>query len=424
MKGLLKKIPQDIKRILNTISARAQARRVRAYVVGGMVRDILLGRSNADIDIVVEGNAIELAQEIASQHSLPCRSHQIFGTAVVTMQGHKIDFVTARRESYAHPGALPVVEPATLREDLFRRDFTINAMAISINAGDYGTLIDFYGGRLDLKKGVLRVLHDASFRDDATRILRCMRFACRFRFRIEKHTQSLLRHAVRDGMVRTIHPHRMRDELMLHMHEQQPYRCLRLVSRVCGLEFIHPHLRLNQRDSRLFGGIGRAGMWYHGHAGCVRRLDMGVVYLTALLIRLPIKEINKVLAEFDFSRGVRLRVVSAKVNTALPGMLRKTTMPHAVYRICERISFETLLYFYAAVSSPAVRQRIRMFLIQLAARKLKIKGADLQKLGLAPAQWYSAILDGVLDAVIARGLTTKKQELVEAQRVYEYLAKR
>jgi tRNA nucleotidyltransferase (CCA-adding enzyme) len=160
------------------------------YLVGGAVRDLLLGRGRADIDLVVEGDAAALATQLGAE----VVAHERFATAKVRLDGHEVDIAGARAESYPHPGALPVVEPAEgIEADLARRDFTINAMAIPLD--DEARLIDPHEGRADLKAGRLRVLHRRSFEDDPTRALRAARYAARFGFELEPETAALLREA-------------------------------------------------------------------------------------------------------------------------------------------------------------------------------------------------------------------------------------
>ena len=170
---------------LETVRAAAKQ---PVYLVGGAVRDLLLGRGRADIDLLVEGDATALAAELGGANS----EHDRFGTVKVEVEGHEVDIVGARTETYERPGALPVVTPAeSIEKDLARRDFTINAMAIPLQGE--ARLIDPYGGRSDLEAGLLRVLHDGSFVDDPTRAVRAARYASRFGFRLEPHTEELLR---------------------------------------------------------------------------------------------------------------------------------------------------------------------------------------------------------------------------------------
>jgi tRNA nucleotidyltransferase (CCA-adding enzyme) len=160
-----------------------------AYLVGGAVRDLLLGADRANLDVAVEGDPLALAKRLGE----PPRVHERFGTITTAVDGVPLDIATARREAYSRPGALPEVEPANLFDDLKRRDFTVNAMAVPLHR-EVG-LIDPHGGLDDLRTGLLRVLHDASFVDDPTRALRAARYAARFGFRLEPDTARLLRAA-------------------------------------------------------------------------------------------------------------------------------------------------------------------------------------------------------------------------------------
>ncbi|GAI24807.1 unnamed protein product, partial [marine sediment metagenome] len=166
---------------------------MRAYVVGGFVRDLLLGIENLDIDIVVEGKGIILAQKLGKELKGEVKKFPEFGTAAVMLpDGFKIDVATARSEFYEYPAALPRVEFASLKQDLYRRDFTINSMAVRLNKKGLGDLIDFYGGERDLKKKVVRVLYNLSFVEDPTRIFRAIRFEQRYGFQIDSQTRGFI----------------------------------------------------------------------------------------------------------------------------------------------------------------------------------------------------------------------------------------
>jgi tRNA nucleotidyltransferase (CCA-adding enzyme) len=183
-------LAEALQRVYPELDAVHEAATEPVYLVGGAVRDLLLGRGRADIDIVVEGDAAALASRLGAE----IVSHDRFATAKVSLDGHEVDIAAARTESYPHPGSLPVVEPAALIEaDLARRDFTINAMAIPLGAE--AGLIDPHGGRVDLAAELLRVLHPGSFVDDPTRALRAARYASRFGFGLEPETEALLRGA-------------------------------------------------------------------------------------------------------------------------------------------------------------------------------------------------------------------------------------
>jgi tRNA nucleotidyltransferase (CCA-adding enzyme) len=168
---------------------REAAGDVSVYLVGGAVRDLLLGRERTDLDIVVEGDAAALGRKLGGE----VRAHERFATATAMLDGLEVDLATARSETYPHPGALPEVRPAAIGEDLARRDFTVNAMAVPLMGGP--ELIDPHGGVRDLDQGLLRVLHERSFVDDPTRALRAARYAARYGFRLQEETEMLLRAA-------------------------------------------------------------------------------------------------------------------------------------------------------------------------------------------------------------------------------------
>ncbi len=190
---LHKRLPGDMRRALGIAVAAAERRSVGLYLVGGAVRDLLMNAGHVDIDLVVEGDAIALADAVGKKLRARVVKHPRFGTASLLTEGARLDFAGARTESYLRPGALPAVQPSDLLEDLARRDFTINAMALRLAGGRLGELIDPHNGQRDVDKRTLRVLHDDSFQDDATRILRAVRYAGRLRFRLQRRTDALLR---------------------------------------------------------------------------------------------------------------------------------------------------------------------------------------------------------------------------------------
>ena len=215
------------------------------YLVGGIVRDLLLGQANRafDLDIVVEGDAVRLAGEFAEKVNERLIVHLMFNTAKIESGKWTIDIAMARTETYAMPGALPVVTSGTLKTDLFRRDFTINAMAISLNPDNYGELIDLYGGLKDLNSKSIRVLHDKSFIDDATRIWRAVRYEQRLGFHIEPETLSLLKRDI--PLMKTVGGYRLRREMELVLKEKEPEKALLRADELGVLNALHPSLKVD-----------------------------------------------------------------------------------------------------------------------------------------------------------------------------------
>ncbi|MDN5326676.1 MAG: hypothetical protein PWP41_1372 [Moorella sp. (in: firmicutes)] len=194
----------------------------RVYLVGGTIRDLLLGRPDVDLDLVVEGNGLLLARELARQLGGRLVYHERFLTATIYWAGERVDVVTARQEYYPRPGALPEVDAATLAEDLARRDFSINAMALPLTAREMGELRDPFNGRADLAAGKIRVLHQASFRDDPTRILRGVRLGTRLHFQLAGETRELAREALAAGYLELVSPRRFWQEFILLLKEPRP----------------------------------------------------------------------------------------------------------------------------------------------------------------------------------------------------------
>ncbi|HEX78629.1 MAG TPA: CCA tRNA nucleotidyltransferase, partial [Dehalococcoidia bacterium] len=243
--NLLKKMEEqlsaEIAGFLRDAGRLADGRNEKLYLVGGAVRDLLLGNTNLDIDLVVEGDAIALAGELFDVDAGKITVHRQFNTGKFDWHGWSIDIASARKESYAHPGALPTVKPGSLDDDLHRRDFTINAMAISLSPGSYGRLIDPYSGQKDIEDKKIRILHQKSFIDDSTRIWRGLRYEQRLDFRLEPETLRLLKWDI--PMVDTVSGDRIRYELECIFKEELPEKVLRRADELGILKKISPSLK-------------------------------------------------------------------------------------------------------------------------------------------------------------------------------------
>ena len=248
--------------LLKAIGRYAENDGVVAYLAGCFVRDLILKRCNLDVDIVIEGDALSFARELAGIYDASLVTYKQFGTATLILPGGmKIDVATSRREIYTESGALPVVRPGSIQEDLFRRDFTINAMAICLNAKRFGALVDEYNGFDDLKKKTIRILHPQSFMDDPTRILRAVRFEQRFHFKIEKETLSRLKSALKADAVSLVKPPRYFEEFKKILIEENPQLSLKRLCELKALGFlgfkkknftkIFPAIKKNSTESGL-----------------------------------------------------------------------------------------------------------------------------------------------------------------------------
>ena len=231
-----------------------------AYLVGGAVRDLLRGADAVDLDVTMEGDAVAAARTIAERLGGTAAEHDRFGTATVAAPPLTVDLATTRRESYAQPGALPDVEPAPLADDLVRRDFTVNAMAAGLSGDDLGVLHDPHGGRQDLEARVIRVLHERSFLDDPTRLLRAIRYEARLGGTLDPRTEELAREAIAAGAMRTVSGKRLRDELLDLLREDEMPAAIR---RLCQLRLdraLYPNFLCNaDRAASAALGAGQVG---------------------------------------------------------------------------------------------------------------------------------------------------------------------
>jgi len=422
LKNKLEKLPLFVKEKLLLSSQIASRLNYKIYLVGGIVRDLILGRKNLDLDIVVEGNAVKLAEKIAQASSSQFRAHKFFGTATVFFDKFKIDFATARKESYPKKGALPRVSFSNLKDDLFRRDFTINTLAVSLNKENYGKLIDFYNGLSDLKKGLIRVLHEESFLDDPTRIFRAIRFEQRFKFSIEKNTLFLLKEARERKALSWIDEHRIRNEIFLILKEENPYPYLRRINELLGFSFLDPDLKyLKKKDLLLLRRIKKAIKFYYQFS-FLPPLNIPIVYLLGIFNSLPLLKIFVKLPIFLKNFG--LKKIERKImeqtfyyRDKIKRLKSEKLDKVKIYQIFKPLSCESIVFYYAYFKDRKIRKAIRIYFTELFSLKLLTKGEDLKRLGIRPFKKYGEYLEKLLYQKIKLGLKTKEEELNELKRL-------
>ncbi len=252
--NLNRALPAAARKALAAIVQDAQGEALAIYLVGGSVRDLLLNRPTLDVDLTLEGDAPALARRVAiGLVDVRCIVHSAFGTATLKGDNFRLDVATARVETYERPGALPSVHPGSLQDDLSRRDFTVNAMALALTGDQRGAITDPFNGKSDLEAGLLRVLHEASFRDDATRILRAARYGSRLSFRLESKTMRWLKRDV--TYLQAISGPRIREELARLWREPQPERILLRLSELGALQAIHHTLSFDGSQAEAFGKL-------------------------------------------------------------------------------------------------------------------------------------------------------------------------
>ena len=425
MKEYLERLLKEIRDLINLASDIAGRNNMSAYLVGGFVRDLILGVKNLDLDILVEGDGIRFAEIFSEAKKAEVVRHIRFGTATVILNDHlKVDIATARREYYPQPAHLPVVAFGTLKDDLIRRDFTINAMAININRQNFGSFIDFFGGKADLFHKKIRVLHNLSFIDDPTRILRAIRFEQRYNFRIEEETLKLLKEAVNSEMLEKVQPQRLRDELILILKEERPLKELRRIEELTGFNFISPGLSLSKKAVAFLKSIEQQIAWFRKNCPKHRRMDTWLIYLIGLIGALNINSIKLICKRFAFRKGEEKRILTYKEFS--PKFMRKLSCrkikPSKIFNLLQPLSYEVIILLKAKYSrrsrDPALAgknkniiRHIKDFLQSYNGRRLYISGEDLRRLGLAPGPYYQKFFRCVLNAKVDGMVKTKKEEL-------------
>ncbi len=386
------RLPPPIRRLLEVIGREGDQRKVSVYLVGGVVRDLLLNEQNFDLDIMVEGDGIQFARHVGKILGGRVNSYKRFETAVVVLPGgRKIDVATARAEYYESPGAFPKVEHGSIKMDLFRRDFTVNALALQLNREKFGTLHDFFGGQKDLEDGRIRVLHNLSFVEDPTRVFRAIRFEARLNFRLGEVTHRLIKDAVAKDLLDYIVGPRLYAELVLILRERNPLPALARLRELDLLKYIHPKMRVTRTVLRIFRKVKERLEMFEGKGEC----DQACFYLAALAESLGPRQQENLME--------RLAVPPRPRNMIL-GLLREG---HAVQKIVEGAqeltagevwerlaSFPLPAVFYAwsRTTRRHASSALRTFLLESVHVTACLRGKDLKKMGYPPGPSYRVML--------------------------------
>jgi tRNA nucleotidyltransferase (CCA-adding enzyme) len=414
VKGLLQsRLPTRLLTVLEEAGQLADRGPVPLYVVGGCVRDLLLGIENLDLDLVVEGDGIAFARTLGDRLHARVKVHERFGTAILLLaDGFKLDVATARTEYYEYPTALPTVEQGSIKKDLYRRDFTINALAVRLNGKGFGDVLDFYGGQRDLNDKVIRVLHGLSFVEDPTRVFRAIRFETRFGFHLGKDTAALIAGAVKMNLFQRLSGHRLLEELKLLFSEREPKQAVKRLAKFDLLRFIHPKLSWSDRLDKLLAALDEAVDWYR-LLYLDRKMDVWLVYMMGLLEVLPERAVKDLLKRFPFSEQEATRIKMARVgchNMIRRLASKRSLKPSEVYHLLSGLSDETLLILMAKSKGETVKRQVSAFLTTYQHVKPILTGSDLKAMGLKPGPKFKQILDRLLDARLNGEVKTEAEE--------------
>lgn len=424
------RLPESLQTLLATVQTLADQLDVSAFLVGGFVRDLLMNIPNFDLDFVIEGDGMLFGKTLAGELSAEWTIHERFGTVSIKVpptlklpQMHHLDVATARTEYYEYPTALPTVERSSIKKDLYRRDFTINALAIRVNRTP-GELLDFFGGRRDIKDKVVRVLHSLSFVEDPTRVFRAIRFEQRFGFRVSKETEQFIRQAQTMDLFQRLSGSRLGNELIHMLEEPDPVSGIRRLETFRLLPFIHPKLHMKAPVQDMFDAIELMLSWFTVAQPEIP-IKRWIIYGMAWFESLEQAELTKTWKRLGFPQGqikTAGKFLTAQ-STLIRTLNRKHLAPSEAYGLLADWPQEHLIFLMAKTrlkpSTRAAMERVRAFLSTWQHLSIGLTGHDLESMGLSKGPAYAYILDKVFHAKLDGMVDTEEDEYRLAKTLVE-----
>ena len=428
---IIRSLSTDRINFLHLIAKHANNKKMSVYIVGGFVRDLIAERPGLDFDIVVEGDAIELAKSLQSKYKGKISTHKRFGTAkwiIKTNQDliidcspdlkaiisielpESIDFISARTEFYNYPTALPQVERSSIKLDLHRRDFSINTLALRLDGQHFGELYDYWGGLKDLNEGIIRVLHSLSFVDDPTRLIRAIRFEQRFAFLIEPRTLQLLTEAL--DLLKQVSGDRIRHELNLILQEADPKPALLRLEELKITKNIHPGLSINEQITDQIKVILNSQVpdfWRFATTTVKDCKSIEILYITWFMnFESDYRSICK---RLRMSARVMEGITKAiEFKKYLAGLIYKK--PSELTEIFDSIPQEVLYIYYQLADDPKIKEIIQTYFSHWKLVKPFTSGTDLLTLGIKPGPIYRNILKSLRDLWLDGSVTNIDQESI------------
>ncbi|GAK59467.1 polynucleotide adenylyltransferase region [Candidatus Vecturithrix granuli] len=416
------RLPEHVVTLLRDIGDLGDELGYAVYVVGGFVRDLILrAEENLDVDVVIEGDGIRFAKALSKRWGARVRIHRKFCTAVVIFpDGFKIDVATARTEHYEYPAAMPIITLGSIRLDLLRRDFTVNALAIRLNRRSFGKVYDYFGGQRDLKEKIIRVLHSLSFVEDPTRAFRAIRFEQRFHFRIDSFTLNLIKNAVKKGFISKLSGKRVFNELYIIFSEPNQIGVLERMAELRVLQAVNPNLPPIDEMRRLFRNIRGVMAWYE----LLYReepVEEWILYFLGFIDKLHDQQAKEFCEYLKITNHVMQKVQAARNGYKLIERPLYEKLPDLqnsdIYHVFHHLPIETILFWMAKTRQEFVKKAVSTYLSKLRDVKPEISGNDLIALGLRPGPLFQKLLVQVLDARLNGEVATKDQELELVKRL-------
>ena len=401
---------------LKSVADVAAHNQVSVYVVGGFVRDLLLNIKNVDIDLVVEGDGIVFAEKLAEKFDGRTSVYKKFGTATLMLQGQpNIDVATARTESYSRPASLPDVEPSTIKLDLARRDFTANSMAVKLSERGTFYLIDLFGGEIDLKNGLIRILHDRSFVDDPCRIFRAIRFEQRFEFYVEGQTKQLMRSAIENNLIDKLSGDRLMNEIKILLSEADPVRCVDRMRELSLLQTIAPEIFDDDFHWTIMKKVDSALGWADT-IPMTTKPEAWFVYFHTLFMITDDEVFEGMMARLNFPSNIYGRMCLDReyfVEAMHDLSEERELKPSEIYDIFSKQSPETVILLLAACSNKRMEEYVELYFKKYcASAKIELSGDDLIGMGMEPGSSFNDVFKVLRDARVNGQITSRDEEIV------------
>ncbi|MCM8784064.1 MAG: hypothetical protein NC818_04755 [Candidatus Omnitrophica bacterium] len=403
------KINPKLTQLIEIIGRECKRLKINAYLVGGPVRDLFLGESNIDLDIVLDKDVRIAIPHLAKRFSANYVYQEKFKTAKLFLRDLHIDIATMREEYYPSVGSLPQIKiVSSIKKDLFRRDFTINAMALKINGEGFSDLIDPFKGLEDLENKRIRVIHKRSFLDDPTRIIRAIRFASRFDFSIAKDTLKWLREAVSRGVFSKISSVRIGNEIIRLLQEKQPFKGIKKIQKLCGLKIIHPDIKFKEEWNKYFLQLP---LWIRRfESKTSQHLESWLVYFIFITDALDKSELQRLCMQYELDRHKRFAVLHT---FKLRGIKREKLLVSKyseLFNLLKPIIPESIIYLIIGTKNSFLKKKLFNFLIKFYEVKIHTDGETLKEMGFSPGPIFNKILEALFLAKLDGIVSTAKEE--------------
>ncbi|WZL74923.1 hypothetical protein QBE52_09620 [Clostridiaceae bacterium 35-E11] len=416
-KDLMKYINNPaVHEIINRIQNLCNTFEYQAYIVGGFVRDFLMDRPSKDIDIVIEGNALEIGQALSKHCDVPFIAYHDFLTGRIELSEElSIDLITARSEYYQSPGALPIVKPAHLVEDLQRRDFSINSIAVQIDKKNCGMVIDYFKGLQDLYNKTIRILHNLSFYDDPTRIFRAIKFEKRYDFYIEENTSKLMLDVIDKDIMSRVSKERIKNEIFWILDEEKAYENIKKLIHLKLLQFLYSYIVFDEENIKGLEDINKS-TW-----NLDMKIDDRLVKLLIVFSNCTREHLDHLKRDLCLNKYYSHSFTEMlKYKEDIFNTLKKPSISnYELFKLLQKINKEVLTALYYITHDDIVRHKIIYYIQNLCHTKLKINGNDLAKLCIKPGKIYKCIMDEVLKAKLDGQIQGHEEELRYALNLFD-----